>query len=570
MKRLRVRALFGQLAGHFRTTRNEDVSQRPPGGRTGQRRRLPYIVLLAVTALVAGVVALPALGNHAFVTVTDVDGANDEPGQKDLTKLQVDDTHAGVLYVNWNWDELTGFSGANTGDACALLDTDQDGLVNFALCVTIQDNVSGVPVQTSASPRLYKCDESPASVANRRCTSSMLLGDANSNGVPDPGAYQSSCTITSPSGDDPFAAGDDYPDDTKASCIFNFTDLALSGPGAPTSGTLLNVCSYPSQQPNSDPSDCVVTPGAGFITIVKVASPNDGTTQFNFTLNPAALGGTSSFSTTGSGSVELIPVSPGTNYSITEAVPANWSLTSASCTVNGSATGTFNGTTAMTSIHVLTGQETVCTFNDTLQQGKLEVVKDLIPSGDGGKFNLRSTAPPTRTPRTWVTADRPARRPSTPATTRWARRRAPPPPSADYQKSIVCKGSNGTGSVVAQTSGDSAGPLTVNVTSNADIVCTITNTRETGKLEVVKDLIPSGDPGMFNLQIDGNTDRRARTSATAARPARRRSTPARTTWVRRPAPATDLADYQKSISCMDTANGNAAVASHDRRQRRAA
>ena len=459
MKRLRVRALFGQLAGHFRTTRSEDVSQRPPGGRTGQRRRLPYIVLLAVTALVAGVVALPALGNHAFITVTDVDGANDEPGQKDLTKLQVDDTHAGVLYVNWNWDELTGFSGANTGDACALLDTDQDGLVNFALCVTIQDNVSGVPVQTSASPRLYKCDESPPSVANRRCTSSMLLGDANSNGVPDPGAYQSSCTITSPSGDDPFAAGDDYPDDTKASCIFNFTDLALSGPGAPTTGTLLNVCSYPSQQPNSDPSDCVVTPGAGFITIVKVASPNDGTTQFNFTLNPAALGGTSSFSTTGSGSQELIPVSPGTNYSITEAVPANWSLTSASCAVNGNATGTFNGTTAVTSIHVLTGQETVCTFNDTLQQGKLEVVKDLIPSGDPGKFNLQIDG--TTDANAANVGDGGSTGEETVNTGNHTVGEAAGTSTSlgDYQKSIVCKGSNGTGAVVAQTSGDSAGPL---------------------------------------------------------------------------------------------------------------
>ena len=61
--------------------------------------------------------------------------------------------------------------------------------------------------------------------------------------------------------------------------------------------------------------------------------------------------------------------------------------------------------------------------------------------------------------------------------------------------------------MVAQTpAGDSAGPLDVAVTYNADIVCTITNTRETGKLEVVKDLNPSGDPGKFNLQINGNTD----------------------------------------------------------------
>ena len=38
-----------------------------------------------------------------------------------------------------------------------------------------------------------------------------------------------------------------------------------------------------------------------------------------------------------------------------------------------------------------------------------------------------------------------------------------------------------------------------------DIVCTITNTRKTGKLEVVKNLNPNTDPGKFNLQIDGTT-----------------------------------------------------------------
>ena len=52
---------------------------------------------------------------------------------------------------------------------------------------------------------------------------------------------------------------------------------------------------------------------------------------------------------------------------------------------------------------------------------------------------------------------------------------------------------------------DNAGPLTVNVTSGADIVCVITNTRETGQIEVRKDLEPNSDSGLFNLQIDGVT-----------------------------------------------------------------
>ncbi len=95
---------------------------------------------------------------------------------------------------------------------------------------------------------------------------------------------------------------------------------------------------------------------------------------------------------------------------------------------------------------------------------------------------------------------------STPARTTSAKRPCIGTDLANYQKSIVCKGDDGTGSIVAQTASDSAGPLDVTVTDGSDIVCTITNTRETGKLEVVKDLNPSGDPGKFNLQIDGNTD----------------------------------------------------------------
>ena len=54
------------------------------------------------------------------------------------------------------------------------------------------------------------------------------------------------------------------------------------------------------------------------------------------------------------------------------------------------------------------------------------------------------------------------------------------------------------------TSGE--GPLNVTLDANEDIVCTITNTRETGTIEVIKDLEPDGDPGRFNLQIDGTTE----------------------------------------------------------------
>ena len=60
--------------------------------------------------------------------------------------------------------------------------------------------------------------------------------------------------------------------------------------------------------------------------------------------------------------------------------------------------------------------------------------------------------------------------------------------------------------MVASSSG-SPGPLTVPVTDGSDIVCTITNTRKTGKLEVVKKVNPTNDPGRFDLRIDNTVQK---------------------------------------------------------------
>ena len=53
-------------------------------------------------------------------------------------------------------------------------------------------------------------------------------------------------------------------------------DIELSDFGDPALAKLINVCSYPSREPNSDPSDCVFEPNNGFLTIVKTA--DDATT----------------------------------------------------------------------------------------------------------------------------------------------------------------------------------------------------------------------------------------------------------------------------------------------------
>ena len=227
---------------------------------------------------------------------------------------------------------------------------------------------------------------------------------------------------------------------------------------------------------------------------------------------------------------------------------------------NASVASTTGDSAGPLTVPVTTGSDIVCTITNTRETGKLEVRKDLEPERRTPACSTsRSTARPTPTRRTSATAARPARRRSTPATTPSARRPAPTPTSADYQKSIVCKDDNGTGSMVAETTGDDAGPLTVPVTTGSDIVCVITNTRETGKLEVTKALSPSTDPGLFNLQIDGTTD------ADAAERRRRRldrrgdaRTPATTPSARRPAP-TPTSPTTRSRSSARTTTAPASI-----------
>ena len=98
---------------------------------------------------------------------------------------------------------------------------------------------------------------------------------------------------------------------------------------------------------------------------------------------------------------------------------------------------------------------------------------------------------------------------------------------ADYQKSIKCIDTANGDEVVLDQAADDA-DASVQVDAGDDIVCTITNTRETGKIELFKKLDPNTDPGRFNLFIkQGATviDSEANAGDGGA-PTRRRSLPA--------------------------------------------
>ena len=172
----------------------------------------------------------------------DTGGADDAVGQKDLTEFCLNhSTSCAGTIVTWQWDD-TAWGGTNTGDACALYDTDGDGLANYAVCVT----VTGKPaMQARQSPRLYRCNDTKEfNCAGATLIARMTTCTVN-NVVPDPFAAvaRKSNKSSGPSC---------LTKDTQAQCCVNTADL-------PSTAALIDVCSYPSQSPSSDPSECVKT-----------------------------------------------------------------------------------------------------------------------------------------------------------------------------------------------------------------------------------------------------------------------------------------------------------------------
>src|SRR4051794_13844247 len=118
-----------------------------------RRRVLPAssalfgLVLVSATLIPAFIPAVAA----APQTIVDTNGADDEPGQKDLNSLTVD--YAGLpstISLSWNWDDTATSGTGQSRDGCSLFDTDGDGFANYSLCMS----VSSSNVKTQA---LYSC-----------------------------------------------------------------------------------------------------------------------------------------------------------------------------------------------------------------------------------------------------------------------------------------------------------------------------------------------------------------------------------------------------------------------------
>ncbi len=293
----------------------------------------------------------------AAACVEDTAGANDEPGQKDLTQLCAEASPpVGTKQVTWNWDEL-GTSGSNTLDACALFDTDNDGKANYAICVTTTDE--NPAVMTVDSPRVYSCGDDKAD----RCTSTNTLLTGTS----------SSCTVTQlPT--QPFGTGAGTPNDTVASCT-----LVLADVGG-LAAKLVDVCSFPSQEPGSDPSDCVIArANAGKLEVIKNLVPASSLGVFDLQID----GVTKATNVGNNGTTNENVVTAG-SHTVGEIAGTSTSLSSYSTNIicrdlNGSGAIIAQGSATTLQVNVADESDVVCIITNTAA-GSITIVKDAKPN----------------------------------------------------------------------------------------------------------------------------------------------------------------------------------------------
>ena len=303
-----------------------------------RRRRLALFVPLALLA-VASVMLIAASAAPALNTVAstyniqeDTDGGrNDEPGQKDLTAQGTNTNTSGEINVLWNWDE-TSVGGGNTLDGCALFDSDGDGNVNFAFCGIVGNISNKDKTLVLQSTVLYTCGDD----RNDRCTSPIAVV------VSPQRSARTECSVELNSNTNPFA--DDFPGDNPDTRIF--CTIVLADVGATSGATLINTCSYPSQQPNSDPSDCVVVPGKASPTIATTPKliPQDSATL----TGQVGTGGSVTFElykdSNLSGSCETSTTPSELVFSQTDSSPPYATSNSGDPAVNGGYTITTDGT----------------------------------------------------------------------------------------------------------------------------------------------------------------------------------------------------------------------------------
>lgn len=268
------------------------------------------------------------------------------------------------------------------------------------------------------------------------------------------------------------------------------TMAATAISGSPYHTRLIDLDGSGGNQDRSLSADAVIFPGS--IIIIKQANP-EGSTPFGFTASPSPL---SNFSLVDDGTTSNTYVfSNITNfqtYSVAETAPPAWTLNSIICGVTSPNGGSQTVNSPGVSINLKEGENVTCTYTNTAQTGTIELKK--VWSGTGGQttLNIGTSAGGSQVD-TQLTGAAGA----TPLTTE-----ANTVNTGTYYVSETGGLNDYTSSLACTDNGNSVTPgngNSLNVANSHAVVCTFTNTRTQGKIELQKDFI--GSPENVTIKI---------------------------------------------------------------------
>ena len=197
----------------------------------------------------------------------------------------------------------------------------------------------------------------------------------------------------------------------------------------------------------------------------------------------------------GPGSTDVVPVDTGTYYFSEVSPGANYTTTFA-CEGTDADPTLVGGSDYVYSLAVAKGENAVCTFTNTRDQGEIQVVKDFVGAPTGAKVDLmidgvvkKANAEDNGTTG-FVTVNT--------GTHTVAENEVTGTDLADYSSKVECLDQNGA-SAGSVDPGTSLGNIQVD--KGDQITCTITNTRNTGKIKIVKTVTASNFTESFGFTV---------------------------------------------------------------------
>jgi len=269
---------------------------------------------------------------------------------------------------------------------------------------------------------------------------------------------------------------------------FNLSDITCSGDTiTPNSSDTGDTATFNAQ--SGETITCVFTNTrkSGQLTVRKVLDPTTDPGKFDL-----RIGGDVVVVDGGHLAEGTRTLATGTGYTVSELGGAGTSLAkydSAIVCKDGADTVASGPGTSLSGVPVVEGHNVICTFTNTRRKGSLTVVKELKPSDDAGRFDLKVGDDVVKAAA--GDGDQ-GSKDVAPGDYTVSELGAGGTSLAKYDSSVSCdNGQSGQGSALAD----------VHVDSNESVTCTITNTRRAGELTVVKDLAPDDDPGTFDLLV---------------------------------------------------------------------